>query len=77
MVLCQGAPVRNEIEALGLDRLAEATDAAAKTFVQRLEPGTVNDKTHVFVSMMSLTLRSLHLAENATGSCAIRSTLSL
>jgi len=38
---CQGSPLRNEIEARGADRLAEATDAAASRIAARFGIGPV------------------------------------
>ena len=39
---CQGTPMRNEIEALNPDRLAEATDVAAAAIIRQFGLGPVN-----------------------------------
>jgi SAM-dependent methyltransferase len=41
---CQGTPMRNEIEAHGSGRLAEATDIAAAALAERFGPGPVSGK---------------------------------
>lgn len=41
---CQGTPLRNEIEAHGRSRLAEATDIAAAAIERRFGPGSVDGK---------------------------------
>jgi ubiquinone/menaquinone biosynthesis C-methylase UbiE len=48
----QGTPLRNEIEARGPARVAEATDAAAAAIAQRFGPGPVDGKiqAHVFTA---------------------------
>jgi len=47
---CQGTPLRNEIEAKGIDRLAEATDVAEKAVAERFGTGAVDGKiqAHIF-----------------------------
>jgi hypothetical protein len=46
---CQGTPLRNEIEARGTSRLAEATNAAARAIAQRFGRGTVDGKIQALV----------------------------
>jgi hypothetical protein len=46
---CQGTPLRNEIEARGASRLAEATDAAARAIAQRFGSGSVDGKIQAVV----------------------------
>jgi SAM-dependent methyltransferase len=41
---CQGTPLRNEIEARDVSRLAEATDAAARAIAQRFGSGPVDGR---------------------------------
>jgi SAM-dependent methyltransferase len=41
---CQGTPLRNEIEAKGMARLAEATDVAEKALAERFGTGAVDGK---------------------------------
>ena len=47
--LCQGTPMRNEIEARDASRLAEATDAAAAAITARFGPGPVTGKIQAHV----------------------------
>src|SRR6266849_4853562 len=49
---CQGTPLRNEIEARGANRLAEATEAAAERISARFGNGTVDGmmQAHVFTA---------------------------
>ncbi len=46
---CQGTPLRNEIEARGAMRLAEATDAAADAIARRFGSGEVDGKIQAHV----------------------------
>jgi ubiquinone/menaquinone biosynthesis C-methylase UbiE len=46
---CQGTPLRGEIEALGADALAAATDAAAAALESRFGKGTVDGKIQALV----------------------------
>ena len=46
---CQGTPLRNEIEARGASRLAEATNAAARAIAQRFGSGAVDGKIQAHV----------------------------
>jgi ubiquinone/menaquinone biosynthesis C-methylase UbiE len=46
---CQGAPLRNEIEARDPSRLAEATDAAAAALASRFGPGPIDGKMQALV----------------------------
>ena len=46
---CQGTPLRNEIEARGVDRLQEATDKAAEALRQRFGAGPVEGRVRAFV----------------------------
>lgn len=46
---CQGTPVRNEIEAFGLDKLAIATDAAAAAMAARYGAGEVSGRIQAHV----------------------------
>lgn len=46
---CQGTPLRNEIEARGPARLAEATDAAAAALAARFGPGPIDGKMQAIV----------------------------
>ena len=44
VAICQGTPVRNEIEARGVARLAEATDVATAAIAGRFGWGAVDGK---------------------------------
>jgi predicted NUDIX family NTP pyrophosphohydrolase len=46
---CQGSPLRNEIEAHGESRLAEATDIAAEAIARRFGPGAVDGKIQAHI----------------------------
>jgi SAM-dependent methyltransferase len=46
---CQGTPLRNEIEARGAGRLAEATDAAAAAIAAKFGRGAVDGKIQAHV----------------------------
>lgn len=46
---CQGSPLRGEIEARGIARLGEATDAATLALSQRFGPGPVDGKIQAHV----------------------------
>ena len=46
---CQGTPLRNEIEARGVDRLQEATDKAAEALRQRFGAGPIEGRVRAFV----------------------------
>lgn len=46
---CQGTPLRNEIEARGASRLAEATDAAAEAIARRFGASAVDGKIQAHV----------------------------
>ncbi len=46
---CQGTPMRNEIEAHGPDRLAEATDIAAAAITKQFGPGPVTGKIQAHI----------------------------
>jgi ubiquinone/menaquinone biosynthesis C-methylase UbiE len=46
---CQGTPLRNEIEARGASRLAEATDVAAEGIARRFGRGAVDGKIQAHV----------------------------
>ena len=52
IALCQGSPLRNEIEARDADRLEEATAVAAAAIAARFGPGPVDGKiqAHVIVA---------------------------
>ena len=47
--LCQGSPLRNEIEARDKSRLEEVTDAAAKAVAERLGRGPIDGKLSAHV----------------------------
>lgn len=47
--LCEGTPLRNEIEARDPSRLAEATDAAAAAIAARFGPGPIDGKIQAIV----------------------------
>jgi hypothetical protein len=47
--LCQGTPMRNEIEARDPARLDEATDVAAEALAGRFGPGPVDGKMQAHV----------------------------
>ena len=49
LAYCQGSPLRNEIEAHGVDRLAEATDVAARAMERRFGRGPVDGKIRALV----------------------------
>ncbi len=49
---CQGTPLRNEIEARGGSRLAEATDAAADALARRFGAHAVDGKIQAQVAMI-------------------------
>jgi SAM-dependent methyltransferase len=50
LAYCQGSPLRNEIEARGgVDRLAEATDVAARAMERRFGSGPVDGKIQALV----------------------------
>ncbi len=49
IAFCQGTPLRNEIEARGASRLAEATDVAAEAIGQRFGRGNVDGKMRAHV----------------------------
>jgi len=46
---CQGTPLRNEIEALGPEALAEATEVAATALARRFGPGPVDGRIQALV----------------------------
>jgi ubiquinone/menaquinone biosynthesis C-methylase UbiE len=46
---CQGTPMRNEIEALDPDRLAEATNIAAAEITRQFGPGPVSGKIRAHI----------------------------
>jgi hypothetical protein len=46
---CQGTPLRNEIEARGQSRLADATDSAMQALAQRFGTGPVDGKIQALV----------------------------
>jgi SAM-dependent methyltransferase len=46
---CQGTPMRNEIEALDPDRLAEATNIAAAAITRQFGPGPVRGKIRAHI----------------------------
>ena len=46
---CQGTPLRNEIEARGASRLAEATEAAAMALANRFGPGQIEGQIRAHV----------------------------
>jgi len=47
--LCQGSPMRSEIEARDKSRLDEATDAAAEAVAKRFGPGPIDSKIQAHV----------------------------
>jgi SAM-dependent methyltransferase len=49
IAICQGTPVRNEIEARDASRLEEATDEAAEGIARRFGRGEVDGKMQAFV----------------------------
>lgn len=49
VALCQGTPLRSEIEARDASRLAEATDAAAEAIAERFGRGPVDGKIQAHV----------------------------
>ena len=49
IAICQGTPVRNEIEARGASRLEEATDASAEAIARRFGRGEVDGKMQAHV----------------------------
>jgi ubiquinone/menaquinone biosynthesis C-methylase UbiE len=49
IAICQGTPVRSEIEARGLARLAEATDVATAAIARRFGSGPVDGKIQAHV----------------------------
>jgi SAM-dependent methyltransferase len=49
IAICQGTPLRNEIEARDASRLEEATDVAAEAIAQRFGRGEVDGKMQAFV----------------------------
>lgn len=51
IAICQGTPVRNEIEARDASRLEEATDVAAEAIAQRFGRGEVDGKMQAHVVM--------------------------
>jgi hypothetical protein len=50
--MCEGTPLRSEIEARDATRLAEATDAATAALAARFGPGPIEGKiqAHVFTA---------------------------
>ena len=46
---CQGAPMRNKIEAHGPDRLAEASEVAAAALTRQFGPGPITGKIQAHV----------------------------
>jgi hypothetical protein len=46
---CQGTPLRGEIEALGRDKLAHATDAAKAALIARFGSGAIEGKIQALV----------------------------
>jgi hypothetical protein len=46
---CQGTPLRNEVEARGAGRLAEATDVATRAVAERFGSGAVDGKIQAHV----------------------------
>jgi SAM-dependent methyltransferase len=53
VALCQGTPLRSELEARGVSRLAEATSVAAAALVQRFGLGPVDGKIQAHVITIS------------------------
>jgi hypothetical protein len=49
LALCQGTPLRNEIEARDPDRLTEATDCATVAIARRFGSGVVDGKIQAHV----------------------------
>ena len=49
IAICQGTPLRNEIEALDASRLGEATDVAEKAIARRFGNGAVDGKIQAHV----------------------------
>ena len=49
LAYCQGTPLRNEIEARGPDRLADATDHAASVIAARHGSGEISAKIQAHV----------------------------
>jgi ubiquinone/menaquinone biosynthesis C-methylase UbiE len=49
IALCQGTPLRNEIEARGKTRLAEVTDVAAQAITRRFGSGPVDAKIQAHI----------------------------
>ncbi len=49
LAYCEGTPMRNEIEARGEKRLAEATDVATAAIAHRFGHGAVDDKIQALV----------------------------
>lgn len=47
--ICQGTPLRNEIEARDASRLSEATDAAAEALATRFGRGPVEGKMQAHI----------------------------
>ncbi|MBC7484762.1 MAG: class I SAM-dependent methyltransferase [Rhizobacter sp.] len=52
IALCQGTPLRGEIEARGPSRLGEATDIAEQALARRFGPGPVDGKIQAHVVMV-------------------------
>jgi SAM-dependent methyltransferase len=52
--LCQGTPLRSEIEARAADRLEAATDAAALALAARFGTGAINGKIQAHIVMASV-----------------------
>jgi cyanophycinase-like exopeptidase len=49
MGMCEGSPLRNEIEARDPSRLGEAVDAATCAIAERLGTGAVDGKTQAHI----------------------------
>jgi SAM-dependent methyltransferase len=52
IALCQGSPLRNEIEARDASRLSEATDAAEAALVERFGAGAIEGKIQAHVILV-------------------------
>ena len=55
VAICQGTPLRNEIEARSASRLAEATDAAEQALARRFGAGAVEGKIQAHVVTVAAT----------------------
>ena len=64
---CQGTPLRNDIEARGATRLAEATGVAARAIAQRFGSGAVDGK--IQAQVVAIQKNDAALIDNASACC--------